>query len=81
VAWCWRYEDKYELVVVNLSVSSAQGQVQIPWKEVSGRNWKMTDFFTGRVFERNGAEMCYPGLYVDLPPWGFHMFTRWASLP
>jgi len=31
------------------------------------------------VYERSGEEMCSPGLYVDLPPWGFHVLTRWLQ--
>jgi hypothetical protein len=81
VAWCWRFEGDYALVVVNLSDSGAQGQVRMPWSEISDHQWQLTDFFTGQVYERNGADMCYPGVYVDLPPWGFHVFARWVRFP
>jgi hypothetical protein len=81
VAWSWRSGDDYALVVVNLSNSSAQAHVRMSWDGISDKNWRMTDLFTGKVYERNGAEMCYPGLFVDLPAWGFHAFTRWLPLP
>jgi hypothetical protein len=29
---------------------------------------------SGAAYERDGAEMRDPGLYVGLPPWGFHLF-------
>jgi glycosidase len=77
VAWCRRSEEDRQLIVVNLSDSGAQGLVRLPWDELTGRNWQMTDLFTGQIYERNGSEMCNPGLYVELPPWGFHILTPW----
>jgi len=77
VAWCWRNDGEYHLVVVNLSDSLAQGNVRLPWDELKGRSWKMTDLFTEKEYERNGDEMCNQGLYVDLPPSGYHVLTRW----
>ncbi len=80
VAWCWRSSEAYLLIVVNLSDSGAQGQVRLPWDELGGKSWKMTDLFTGKMFERSGREMCHPGMFVDLPPWGYHVLTRWMPI-
>jgi glycosidase len=79
VAWCWKKGNDYSLIVVNLSDQQAQGQVRVPWDEIARRSWQMTDFFIGESFERNGDDMRHPGLYVDLPPRGFHFLTRWQS--
>jgi len=78
VAWCWRFAGDFALIVVNLSDSRAQGLVRLPWDELTGRSWQMTDVFTGQFYERNGDEMRNSGLYVDLPLWGFHVLNRWA---
>jgi hypothetical protein len=80
VAWCWRSAREHHLIVVNLSDSGAQGLVRLPWDELQGRKWQLTDLFTGQMYERRGDEMCNPGLYVDLPPWGFHILTRWLAI-
>jgi hypothetical protein len=80
VAWCWRSAGEHHLVVVNLSDSGAQGQVRLPWDELTGTSWQMTDLFTGQMYERSGKEMCNPGMYVDLPPWGCHVLTRWLPI-
>jgi hypothetical protein len=77
VAWCWRSADDYHLIVVNLSDSAAQGLVLLPWDELKGRTWRMTDLFSQKEYERSGDELCGQGLYVDLPPWGYHVLTRW----
>ncbi|WAC09073.1 MAG: alpha-amylase family glycosyl hydrolase [Thermodesulfobacteriota bacterium] len=77
LGWCWHGVGERCLVVVNLSDASAQGRVQLPWDELMGTSWQMTDLFTGQRYERSGDEMCNPGLYVELPPWGFHVLTSW----
>jgi len=79
VAWCWRNDGEYNLIIVNLSDTAAQGHVRLPWDELKGRLWQMTDIFTKEVYERKGDEMCNQGLYVDLPPWGYHVLTRWLT--
>ena len=80
VAWCWRSAGGYRLIVVNLSAYSAQGLVLLPWDELKGRSWQMADLFTGKEYEWSGDEMCTRGLYVDLPPWGYHVLTRWLPM-
>jgi glycosidase len=80
VAWCRRGAGEHHLIVVNLSDSVAQGLVRLPWDGLRGRRWQVTDLFTGQTYERSGDEMCTPGLYVDLPPWGFHILTRWVQM-
>ncbi len=72
VSWyCKKGEERY-LVVVNFSGRSSQARVRLPWDELAGRPWRLADVFTERVYERDGDEMSDPGLYVDLPAWGFH---------
>ncbi len=72
VAWCWKREMDRYLIVVNLSDRRSQGRVRLPWRELAGGSWRLTDFFAEKVYERDGNEMCGPGLYIDLEPWGFH---------
>jgi hypothetical protein len=33
-----------------------------------------------QLCERNGDEMYTRGIYVDLPPWGYHILARWLPL-
>jgi glycosidase len=80
VAWCWRMAGERILIVVNLSDIRVQGRIRLPWYELKGNRWLITDLFSNEKYERNGDEMCYPGLYVDLPPWGFHVFNHWIPV-
>jgi hypothetical protein len=75
VAWSWHSAQEHRLIVVNLSNAPAQGMVRLPWEDLPSSRWQVTDLFTGQGYEHDGNEMYYPGLYVDLPPWGFHILT------
>ena len=73
VAWCWTHEETGHLIVVNLSDQPAQGRVRIPAPALAGKTWRVTDEFSGTVFEREGNELQQDGLYVELDAWGFHV--------
>jgi hypothetical protein len=77
-AWCWRNEEQKSLVVVNLSESPAQGRVPVPWEDLDGRTWRLTDLLAEKVYERPGSELMHPGLFVGLDGWGGHLllFSR-----
>ncbi len=72
LAWCWAAGTARFLVAVNLCERPAQAEVQVPWDDLRGKTWRLTDAFSGEVFERSGDEMRDGRLYVALPPWGFH---------
>ncbi len=77
VAWRWNKDEERYLIVVNLSDGAAQALVQVPWDDLGGHNWKLTDRLSGVMYQRFGDEVRSSGLYVDLAPWGFH-FLRWS---
>ena len=72
LAWCWRREKERLLIVVNFSDAKSQGRIRLPWEDLRGRSWRLTDDLGGVTYERSGGEMLGPGLYVDLEGWGFH---------
>ena len=73
-AWCWRSEEWMHLVAVNLSDRPAQARVRLPWPDLAGEERQLEDLLDGQTYGRAGAELVDPGLYVDLPPWGAHLF-------
>jgi hypothetical protein len=73
LAWTWKSDERY-LVVVNLSDYKSQGRVGLPWDELRTGYWQLTDLLSGSTYERDGNEMLSPGLYVELGPWGYHLF-------
>ncbi len=76
VGWCWDKGTSRCVIVVNLSDTPSQGLIRIPWNDLKGRLWWLKDVFTSTLYRWNGDELCNPGLYVDLGPWGFH-FLKW----
>jgi hypothetical protein len=79
LAWCWAREDQRYLIVINFGPEAAQARVHVPWDELRGKPWRLTDTLTGDVFDRNGDEMRNAGLYVDLGPWQCHLLEARTS--
>lgn len=73
VAWCWQNGNSRCLIVVNLSETASQCLVRIPWDDLKSKTWRLKDVFSAAEYERDGDQICGPGLYVDLPAWGFHL--------
>jgi hypothetical protein len=74
LSWCWVKDEERYLIVVNFSEGTAQACVHVPWDDLGGRTWRLSDALSGDTYDRSGDDMRDPGLYVDLAPWGFHFF-------
>jgi len=74
-AWCWQAGDERRLIVVNLSSTTSQARVQLPWPELAGQNWQFVDVMDETTYEWDGNEVLNMGLFVELAPWGRHFFT------
>ena len=73
-AWGWRLGEERRLIIVNLSEHRSQALVPLPWEDLAGRTWQLTEAFTGETYAHDGQELHQPGLFVDLEAWGFHFF-------
>jgi hypothetical protein len=75
IAWCWQLTGQPRvLVVVNYAPQQAQCYVRLPWPELAGRTWCLRDLLGDAAYGRTGDELLARGLYLDLPPWGHHVF-------
>ena len=74
LAWCWVKDDERYLIVINFGRETAQARVQVPWDELRGKTWRLSDVLSGETYDRGGDEMRDAGLYVDLKPWQCHVF-------
>ena len=52
--------------------------MRLPWQDVAGRDWQLTDRLDGERFERAGDELAADGLYVALDAWASY-FLAFAS--
>ncbi|HRS86018.1 MAG TPA: alpha-amylase family glycosyl hydrolase [Syntrophales bacterium] len=74
-AWAWDSPPRRLWVIVNYTARPSQALVTWPWGGLGGRSWVLRDPLTGARYERDGDEMDACGLFVDLGPWSFHVFT------
>ncbi len=72
LAWTWQQEENRHLIVINFSGSTVQGRVQVPWSDRRSGVWRLSDTLSEVTYDRDGAEMSNPGLYVELQPWSFN---------
>jgi hypothetical protein len=74
LAWCWVKDDERCLIVINFGRETAQARVHVPWDELRGTTWRLSDMLSGETYDRGGDEIRNTGLYVDLKPWQYHLF-------
>ena len=63
------------LVAINYGPSQGQCHVAWPFVDMKGKKVTFKDLMHEARYEWEGDALLYRGLYVDLPPWGFHVFT------
>jgi hypothetical protein len=75
VAFAWESADARRLLVaVNYAGNQGQCRVRLPFGDLASRQIRLDDPMSGKHFERSGDDLVSTGLYVDLPPWGYHVF-------
>jgi glycosidase len=73
IAFGWRDDRPRKLVVVNLGDAPAAAHVSLPWDDLRGRSWQLTDASNDVAYERSGDDL-RDGLYVALEPWAWNLF-------
>jgi len=75
IAWGWQGADGQRLcAAVNYAPQPGQCFVRLPWPELAGRDWRLRDLLGDAAYDRPGDDLLARGLYLDLPPWGHHLF-------
>ncbi|HTP02439.1 MAG TPA: alpha-amylase family glycosyl hydrolase [Anaerolineales bacterium] len=75
VAFSWSGAgDSRCLAAVNYSDHPSQCYLMLPWGDLAGRTWQLRDQLGSAAYERDGGELGMRGLYLDMPPWGYHVF-------
>jgi hypothetical protein len=60
------------VVAVNYAANQSQCYVRLP--AFGGRGVTFRDVTGPSAFERDGHDLDARGLYLDVPPWGYHVF-------
>lgn len=57
------------------ALHQSQCYVRLPFPNLAGRAVRLKDMLGPAQYDRGGADLLSGGLYLDLPPWGYHVFT------
>jgi hypothetical protein len=79
IAWSWQSEDSQRLIaVVNYAGNQSQCYVRLPFPDLGGRAVRLQDLTGPASYDREGSDLVSRGLYLDLSPWGYHVFEMTA---
>jgi hypothetical protein len=62
------------LVAVNYAAHQSQCYVRFPFTDLSRGQWRLYDLMGDAQYDREGGDLESRGLYLDLPPWQYHVF-------
>jgi len=80
IAWSWEGQDSHRLIAaVNYAGNQSQCYVRLPFPDLAGRAVRLEDLTGPASYDREGSDLVSRGLYLDLPPWGYHVFEMTAS--
>jgi hypothetical protein len=63
-----RHGDRRRCTCEGWPGTPVQARVRLPWSDLDGRTWLLTDRLSGERFERAGDELARAGLLVALKP-------------
>jgi hypothetical protein len=82
LAFAWQGPGEDPLVVtVNYAPHQGQCYVRLPFLDLSGRKVHLKDLLGPAEYERDGNDLASRGLYLDLSPWGHHVFVVAPAAP
>jgi len=63
------------LTAVNYSPHQSQCYVRLPFRELADQDWELHDLRSGATYRRAGTDLTMRGLYLDMSPWQYSVFT------
>jgi hypothetical protein len=75
IAYTWTGKpQQYRLVVVNYTSYQSQCYVRLLFPDLGSYTWQITDLLGKHAYTCDGRELVQKGLYLDMVPWGYHVF-------
>ena len=76
VAFSWEEPGGERLLVAaNYAPHHSQCYVRLPFADLAGATWRLDDLMSEARYDRSGDDLAARGLYLDLAPWQYHVFT------
>jgi hypothetical protein len=80
IGWSWEGRDRQRRVIaVNYSAHQSQCYLHIPFHDLAARAVRLEDVMGPARYDRDGSDLASRGLYLDVPPWGYHVFDMTAK--
>ena len=80
VAHYWRGAGGERLLIaVNYAPHPSQCYIKLPFPEIKHCSVRLKDSLSPACYVRDGDELLERGLYLDLPPWSYHVFDLEVS--
>jgi hypothetical protein len=75
IAFLWQGRGGERLMIaVNYGGHQSQCYVRLPFPVHAGATLRFADLMSAAQYDRGTADIASRGLYLDLAPWGFHVF-------
>ena len=68
------------LIVVNYAAHQSQCYAKLPFPEIKDHTVHLEDTMSSASYIREGNDLLAGGLYLDLGPWCYHIFTLESEL-
>jgi glycosidase len=75
IAFSWEEKNgRRAFVTVNYAPHSSQGYLRLPFPDIGNQTLELRDLMSVAMFHRDGNDLLSRGLYLDMPPFGYHVF-------
>lgn len=82
IGFGWSMLDGDRLIaVVNYSPLRSQCYLKLPGAELVQNQWQLSDLMHEMTYMRDGDDLTHRGLFLDLPPWEYHVFRLEKAAP
>jgi len=76
ILWLWEAPDGLRwLIAVNFAENQSQCYVRLPFSDLNGMTVRFMDLMGTESHDREGSDLESRGLYLDMPPWSYHVFA------
>jgi Alpha amylase, catalytic domain len=81
ISFSWQAADERMLIVVNYAAHSSQCYLNLQFNDLYKVHWRLTDLLNEVMYDRDGDDLHFVGLYLDMQPWQYHVFEMKKLTP
>lgn len=81
LAFSWQAGDERMVVIVNYAPHASQCYLNLQFNDLYKTNWRLDDLLNEVSYDRDGDDLHFVGLYMDMQPWQYHVFEMKKRTP